>query len=106
MAALGAHTLFLSFTFIRLFINFGKVFHKNSEETSSSANYELFSTIEHHGMSGGGHYTSHAKHPVTGKWFFYDDERAHAVDDVRINHSTYTVMYRKKVDAPPPCDLD
>ena len=87
-------------------INFSKVFHENSEETSASAEYELFSTIEHHGTNRGGHYTSHAKHPVSGKWFFYDDERAHAVDDVRINHSTYTVMYRKKVMAPPPCDLD
>jgi ubiquitin C-terminal hydrolase len=87
-------------------INFGKVFHENSEETSASADYELFSTIEHHGTNRGGHYTSHAKHPVSGKWFFYDDERAHAVDDVRINHSTYTVMYRKKVVTPPPSDLD
>ena len=74
---------------------FDKVFHKGTEETSSKCDYELFSTIEHHGGSHGGHYTSHAKHPVTGKWVFYDDESATPVNDVRINHSTYTVMYRK-----------
>lgn len=78
-------------------IVFDKVFHPNTEETSSHAEYELFSTIEHHGNGNGGHYTSHSKHPVTGKWYFYDDERTHPVDDVKINHSTYTVMYRKKV---------
>jgi ubiquitin C-terminal hydrolase len=76
-------------------IAFTKLFHDGSEESSAKCNYELFSTIEHHGSNRGGHYTSHSKHPVTGKWVFYDDESATPVDDVRINASTYTVMYRK-----------
>lgn len=74
---------------------FTKLFHEGSEESSAKCEYELFSTIEHHGSNRGGHYTSHSKHPVTGKWVFYDDESATPVDDVRINPSTYTVMYRK-----------
>jgi ubiquitin carboxyl-terminal hydrolase 8 len=74
---------------------FTKLFHEGSEESSAKCEYELFSTIEHHGSNRGGHYTSHSKHPVTGKWVFYDDESATPVDDVRINASTYTVMYRK-----------
>jgi ubiquitin C-terminal hydrolase len=76
-------------------IEFGELFHPNSEEASAKASYELFSTIEHHGSSGGGHYTSHAKHSVTEKWTFYDDESGIEVPDVRINNSTYVVMYRK-----------
>jgi len=76
-------------------ITFGELFHPNSEEASAKASYELFSTIEHHGSSGGGHYTSHAKHSVTEKWTFYDDESGIQVPDVRINNSTYVVMYRK-----------
>jgi ubiquitin C-terminal hydrolase len=76
-------------------IEFGELFHPNSEEASAKASYELFSTIEHHGVSGGGHYTSHAKHSVTEKWTFYDDESGIEVPDVRINNSTYVVMYRK-----------
>lgn len=76
-------------------IEFGELFHPNSEEASAKASYELFSTIEHHGGSGGGHYTSHAKHSVTEKWTFYDDESGIEVPDVRINNSTYVVMYRK-----------
>jgi ubiquitin C-terminal hydrolase len=76
-------------------ITFGELFHPNSEEASAKASYELFSTIEHHGASGGGHYTSHAKHSVTEKWTFYDDESGIEVPDVRINNSTYVVMYRK-----------
>jgi len=84
---------------IPLVTSFKSLFHPNSEETSSQASYELFSTIEHHGSSGGGHYTSHAKHPVTDKWAFYDDETGTEVPNVRFNSSTYIVMYRK-IDAP------
>lgn len=79
-------------------ISFGELFHPNSEEASGKASYELFSTIEHHGTSRGGHYTSHAKHSVSEKWVFYDDESGVEVPDVRINNSTYVVMYRKKID--------
>jgi len=76
-------------------LSFAKLFHEGSEESSARCEYELFSTIEHHGTNRGGHYTAHAKHPVTGNWVFYDDENATAVKDVRIDPSTYTVMYRK-----------
>jgi ubiquitin C-terminal hydrolase len=82
-------------------IEFGELFHPNSEEASAKASYELFSTIEHHGVSGGGHYTSHAKHSVTEKWTFYDDESGIEVPDVRINNSTYVVMYRKATASTP-----
>lgn len=81
-------------------ITFGELFHPNSEEASAKASYELFSTIEHHGSSGGGHYTSHAKHSVTEKWTFYDDESGIQVPDVRTNNSTYIVMYRKATPTP------
>jgi hypothetical protein len=77
-------------------LQFGKVFHENSEETSASSEYELFTTIEHTGHNNGGHYTCYAKHPITAKWGHYDDETMIEVDDVAINHNTYTVMYRKK----------
>ena len=76
-------------------LTFNTIFHPSSEETSATATYELFSTIEHHGSSRGGHYTSHAKHPITGKWIFYNDETGVEVPDVTINSSVYTVMYRK-----------
>lgn len=74
---------------------FEELFHPNSEETSVKASYELFATVDHHGHSGGGHYTSYSKHSVTGKWILYDDETGTEVPDVSINTSTYVVMYRK-----------
>jgi len=76
-------------------VSFEELFHPNSEETSVKASYELFATVDHHGNSNGGHYTSYAKHSVTGKWVMYDDENGREVPDVEISTSTYIVMYRK-----------
>jgi len=82
---------------IPLQCSFSKAFHKNSQEPSSNDSYELFSTIHHHGSAGGGHYTAHAKHPVTGKWAHYDDESSVelAEGQMILDASTYIVMYRR-----------
>ena len=76
--------------------SFASMFHPASEEPSSREEYELFATVHHHGGAHGGHYTSQAKHPVSGKWIRYDDENAYAVDSPRLDQSTYIVMYRRK----------
>ena len=75
--------------------SFATLFHSASNEPSASCEYELFSTIHHHGSSGGGHYTAHAKHPVTGNWAHYDDESMMYVHTPRLDASTYIVMYRR-----------
>lgn len=75
--------------------SFNRAFHLSSQEPSSRDEYELFATIHHHGSAGGGHYTSHAKHPVTGRWAHYDDESAREVDAPFLDASTYIVMYRR-----------
>jgi ubiquitin C-terminal hydrolase len=80
---------------IPLTTNFEKVFHEASEEPSKRDEYELFATIHHHGSARGGHYTAHAKHPVSGKWAHYDDESAREVSEPFLDASTYIVMYRR-----------
>jgi ubiquitin C-terminal hydrolase len=75
--------------------SFGRVFHPSSGEPSARDEYELFATIHHHGSAGGGHYTAHAKHPVTGRWAHYDDESARQVDAPFLDASTYITMYRR-----------
>ena len=78
---------------------FSSLFHPNTQEPSATSSYELFSTIDHHGPYGGGHYTAYAKHPVSGAWNFYDDGNASQVEDVELSNSSYILMYRKKVPA-------
>jgi ubiquitin C-terminal hydrolase len=80
---------------IPLTLTFQSLFHKSSSEPSATQNYELFSTINHHGSAHGGHYTAQAKHPVTGTWVFYDDERSRILEKPNLDPSTYIVMYRK-----------
>jgi ubiquitin C-terminal hydrolase len=85
---------------IPLTTTFSPMFHPASEEPSARDSYDLFATVHHHGFSGGGHYTCHAKHSVTGKWIHYDDERAYPVDTPRLDPSTYIVMYRRRPSEP------
>lgn len=77
-------------------MKFEPLFHSGSQEPSHQDTYELFATIHHHGSARGGHYTSYAKHPVTEKWAYYDDERATVLDtSPRLDESTYITMYRR-----------
>lgn len=78
---------------IPLTLTFESLFHTASQERSGKDTYELFSTIHHHGSAGGGHYTAQARHPVTKKWFHYDDESAREIDGPMLDSSTYIVMY-------------
>ena len=83
---------------IPLKTTFSNLFHSASTEPSKHDTYELFATIQHHGSANGGHYTSLAKHPVSGRWAFYDDERATVLEEGRLpvlDASTYIVMYRR-----------
>lgn len=81
---------------------FTSLFCPRSNEPSKESQYELFATIHHHGSSGGGHYTAHAKHPVSGHWAHYDDESVMHVREPRLDASTYIVMYRRISPSPIP----
>ena len=81
---------------IPLETTFTSSFHPATPEPSLRDTYELFATVNHHGVAGGGHYTAQAKHPVTGKWNHFDDERPSAMNAPSIDRSIYVAMYRKK----------
>ena len=80
---------------IPLETTFTSTFHPTTPEPSLKDTYELFATVNHHGVAGGGHYTAQAKHPVTGKWNLYDDERTMPITSPSIDRSIYVAMYRK-----------
>ena len=80
---------------IPLTTTFERIFHSSSPERSGKDKYQLFATINHHGSAGGGHYTAQAKHPVTGEWVFYDDERTSSIQEPTLDPSVYIVMFRR-----------
>jgi ubiquitin C-terminal hydrolase len=75
-------------------VSFEPLFIASSPEPSRTKMYELFASIHHHGSARGGHYTSFARSPVTGKWAHFDDEREMDVASPTLDSSTYIVMYR------------
>lgn len=84
---------------VPLELQFSSLFYEKSQEPSAKDTYELFATIHHHGSAGGGHYTAHAKHPVLGKWAYYDDESGTPIEGPpRLDASTYIVMYRRQTN--------
>lgn len=63
---------------------------------SKIAVYDLTAIICHHGTVGSGHYTSFAKHEITGKWFEYDDQLVTEVaPEVVQSCEAYVLFYRK-----------
>ena len=75
-------------------ISFETQFSPASPEPSRFKKYSLFATIDHFGTTHGGHYTSQAKNPLTGKWYGYDDESVYDIEGPSIGRSTYICCFR------------
>lgn len=68
----------------------------HKECKSKVSTYDLTAVICHHGTVGGGHYTSFAKHEISGKWFEFDDQLVTEVSpEVVQNCEAYVLFYRK-----------
>lgn len=68
----------------------------HKECKSKVSTYDLTAVICHHGTVGGGHYTSFAKHELSGKWFEFDDQIVNEVQpEVVQNCEAYVLFYRK-----------
>lgn len=68
----------------------------HKECKSKVSTYDLTAVICHHGTVGGGHYTSFAKHEISGKWFEFDDQIVNEVSpEVVQNCEAYVLFYRK-----------
>ena len=60
--------------------------------------YDCFAVVNHSGDLGGGHYTAHAKHNVTGKWYHFDDTRVSPVanESSIVSSSAYILFYLRR----------
>mmetsp|Transcript_30703 Transcript_30703/g.93847 ORF Transcript_30703/g.93847 Transcript_30703/m.93847 type:complete len:633 (-) Transcript_30703:272-2170(-) len=59
--------------------------------------YDAFAVVNHHGLFGSGHYTTHARNRVDGNWYKYNDATvttAPAEDDVRTDDA-YVLFYAR-----------
>jgi ubiquitin carboxyl-terminal hydrolase 8 len=63
--------------------------------------YDLYAVSNHHGGYGGGHYTAHCLHSVTGSWYFYNDGAwARALPDDVSAREAYLLFYSRMSSNP------
>ena len=82
-------------------ISFTQYFSSDSPEPSKIQAYDLFATVDHHGVAGGGHYTAQAKSPLTDKWHLFDDETAHSISEPQIGSSSYILFLKPSTRSAP-----
>ena len=76
-------------------INFSSCFAEESDHISKEWLYEIRGISDHHGSHIGGHYTAQFKHPISGEWWWFDDETAQKMENPQITGSNYIYYFRK-----------
>ena len=76
-------------------ISFNEFFAKEAEQEKESWTYELRGISDHHGTHRGGHYTAQFKHPITGAWWWFDDEHARQIQEPQCSSSNYIFYFRR-----------
>lgn len=75
--------------------SFETFFSEHSPEPSKFNKYECFAIVDHHGQTGGGHYTAQAKSPLTNQWNIFDDESTHSMENgPQFGSSTYIIFLK------------
>lgn len=79
-------------------LNLTNFFADESDDISREWNYELRGISDHHGSHMGGHYTAQFKHPISGEWWFIDDESTNKMDTPQISPSNYIFFFRRQTE--------
>ena len=76
-------------------LNFQEFFAQESDDQSLNWSYELRGVSDHHGTHLGGHYTAQFRHPISGEWWWIDDESSQKMDKPKFDRSNYIFLFRK-----------
>lgn len=71
------------------------LFSEESPEKDAVTDYTLRSIVDHHGGSGGGHYTAQCKDKITNTWYIYDDDTPTAIPVPIVGETTYVLFYER-----------
>ncbi len=75
-------------------ITFTEFFAEESSDSSKARGYELRGVSDHHGSHMGGHYTAQIKHPISGEWWYMDDEASHRLESPKFGGHNYIFLFR------------
>lgn len=70
-------------------------FAEEAEDSEKEWTYELCGVSDHHGTHMGGHYTAQFKHPISGKWWWFDDQNSGSLDSPQFSSSNYIFFFKK-----------
>jgi len=76
-------------------LSFSEFFAEESKDVRRTALYELRGVSDHHGTHIGGHYTAQFKHPLSGEWWWFDDEQARSLPNPQFSSSNYIFFFRE-----------
>jgi len=79
-------------------LNMQKFLHSSAQRQTSL--YDLIGIVQHSGSTGGGHYIGYCKHPSNDRWFCYNDESVHPVDEKKVASVQAYMLFYKKRDRP------
>jgi len=70
---------------------------KNIKSTGKISKYDLYATINHHGILGSGHYIAHAKNRFSDDWHKFNDSICSIVNEsnIRNMNSAYCLFYNR-----------
>lgn len=72
-------------------VDFSELFEPGTEAPKQL--YRPIATIDHIGSHMGGHYVSQIYHPLIHKWFIFDDERSHPIENTpHFGPMTYIIV--------------
>ena len=77
-------------------MDFAESFSEASPEREGETEYSLCGIVDHHGSSGGGHYTAQCKHLDTSDWNLYDDDSVHPLMAPHFGETTYILFFERK----------
>ena len=83
-------------------LSFDSYYAPESDDPMRNVQYELRGVSDHHGTHLGGHYTAQFKHPSTGQWWWFDDERAMPMPQPQCSASNYLFYFRASPSADSP----
>jgi ubiquitin C-terminal hydrolase len=70
-------------------------FAEEAEDSEKEWIYELRGVSDHHGTHMGGHYTAQFKHPISGQWWWFDDEQSRPLESPQFSSSNYIFFFKK-----------
>lgn len=76
-------------------LSFHEFYAEESDDPHRSAQYEVRGVSDHHGTHMSGHYTAQFKHPITGQWWWIDDQVSQPLQGVQCSSSNYLFYFRR-----------